>query len=168
MWKLVFEEATDICTATNREPVAGEYKKDVPSALCGFVNNTPRRYKWDTITSTLIERPEWPSEEAAEQMVLQKKAQIDNVVAAFYITAAADVVVDGVHYKGGQESADTINGAVELAKQLNETTVTVFDVNDDEHDLSIADGKKVAAQVGKAFRTAYHDMRRAVRTIKHS
>lgn len=79
---------------------------------------------------------------------------------------ATPVNVGGIIYKGGESSASTIAAAVNLAQALGETTVTLVDVNLDEHTMPIVDALAVAAAVGLPARAAYFKRARAVKAAR--
>jgi len=67
-WKCIFDATTLVGTGCNREPGPGETARDIDATLCGWFNVSPGRYKLEG--SSIVERPEWTSEEAARQAQL--------------------------------------------------------------------------------------------------
>jgi hypothetical protein len=62
MWKCIFDSATNIGVAFNREPLAGEYRKFIAPEKCGMFNLAPHRYKFEN--NLLVEVDGWEQEEA--------------------------------------------------------------------------------------------------------
>jgi len=57
-------------------------------------------------------------------------------------------------YNGGKESANDINGAVQLAEELGETEARIWDIDNVVHVLSFDSARQVAAAIALAWRTA--------------
>ena len=47
MWKLIFDNATKRGTGCNREPLEGEFSKDLQPSECAWFNVQPERYWWN-------------------------------------------------------------------------------------------------------------------------
>ena len=150
-WKIVYNLVTGICTAVNsRDPQEGEGIIYLDSAVCGWVNVYPERYK--VVDGALVERPEWAAEKAFNE---KKIADEIAVRATFDVDSEAPVATPYGIFNGGQDSAGYIQGAVGLAQALGETEVQITDTNNVAHTMSFTEAMTVAALVGKQFRTAF-------------
>ncbi|SEG20071.1 hypothetical protein SAMN05444390_1011652 [Marinobacterium lutimaris] len=58
-----------------------------------------------------------------------------------------------------------INGEVQLQEFDGATTVTLFDINNDPHTLTLAEGKAVAAAVGAEYRIRFAAKQAAMRAL---
>lgn len=91
--------------------------------------------------------------------------EYDNSLQAIKDTFAAEanapVEVEGIAYNGGEDSARAINDAVSLAGVLGETSCYIAGLDNVARDMSFPDALNVAAQIGKAWRTAYFKMQLA-------
>ena len=72
MWKCIFNSTTQRGTGCNREPLEGEFAKNIHPSQCAWFNMTPGRYFWD---GELKERPEWAAEVSLETR--KKKLEAD-------------------------------------------------------------------------------------------
>lgn len=63
------------------------------------------------------------------------------------------VEVNGVYWNGGPSSASAINGAIQLAQLAGETSVTLWDVNDQNHEnISFEEATQIAKAIALAYR----------------
>lgn len=67
------------------------------------------------------------------------------------------LVVDGpiVSYDGGYSSATSMYSAIQLAELQTSPVVILWDANNNEHELSLLDGKKVVIAVANAFHALF-------------
>lgn len=85
-----------------------------------------------------------------------KISQLGIIATDFQLAANANVTdSSGGVWTGGESSALSIYGAVQLAQAGGATTVTLFDASNAPHSLTIAQGTAVAAAIGAAYQTAF-------------
>lgn len=73
-------------------------------------------------------------------------------------TASDQVTYNEVTYNGGDSSASAINGAIELAQNLGEADVRLWDINNIIRTYTFEEATTIAAQIAKAYRDAkYND-----------
>ena len=85
----------------------------------------------------------------------QKRVDESEVRRVYEEESEAPVVCLGHTWNGGQDSASYIQGAVNLAQALGESTVTITDIANVGHTMSFADALAISATIGKAFRDAF-------------
>lgn len=100
------------------------------------------------------EDPLWGLE-GEELFNAQNTVDLEEAENIYTTTCEAPVVVDTITYKGGEESASGINGAVTIAQNLGETSVFISDINYVTREMTFADATNVATQVAKVTRDAY-------------
>jgi len=83
-------------------------------------------------------------------------AQVAAIQSSFG-AACAQAVTDsnGVAWSGGEQSALSLDGAIRLAQQLNQTTVDLWDASNAKHSLSIADAQAAAQAVASQYQSDY-------------
>ncbi len=69
-------------------------------------------------------------------------------------------------WKGGESSAIAIRGAALLAEDNNFTTAVITDVNREEHELTIADIKKVSTAILLQWQAAFFKRQAALRELE--
>ena len=77
------------------------------------------------------------------------------IISAFETAISEPVVITGVAYYGGFDSAIKLKGALDLAQLSQQTTVTFFDVDRAGHELSIADAVTVVTTIGGDYQTKF-------------
>ncbi len=87
-----------------------------------------------------------------EQMKLQKQDQIRS---AFAQNENNPVDSLGQTWNGGYESTLKLDAAKRLAELINNTSVTLFDLNNIGHVLNLADAETVIIDVGMVYETLY-------------
>lgn len=83
--------------------------------------------------------------EQAKQAQLQKKAEIEAIAQAAF---TKPVLVNGIMWRGGQNSAQSIGSAVDLTGQLGGASIKLRDAERKSHTYSLEDARGVAAQIG--------------------
>lgn len=73
---------------------------------------------------------------------------------AYESAANALVVVNGINWQGGFDSALKLDAAKRLAEAAGLATVTFYDASNVGHDLSFADALNIIIQVSSAFQQA--------------
>jgi len=63
------------------------------------------------------------------------------------------VVCDDITYNGGVESANAINGAIQLAQLNGEETLDIWDLNDVVRNFTIPDALVICKDIGLPYRT---------------
>jgi len=119
----------------------------------------------DDMDGAALSLPSWPlgmKEATAEQInppltLEQAQAVQLAVIAADFQTAASASVADsnGNVWNGGESSALSIYGAVQLAQAGGAATVSLFDVSNAPHALTISQGTAVAAAIGAAYQADF-------------
>ncbi|SEG14296.1 hypothetical protein [Marinobacterium lutimaris] len=98
-----------------------------------------------------------------EQVLQLHQEQVRNDAEASYRESVT--FGDGSAWNGGFDSAMAINGEVQLQEFDGATTVTLFDINNDPHTLTLAEGKAVAAAVGAQYRIRFAAKQSAMRAL---
>jgi hypothetical protein len=156
----------NICIRINSEAMEGEYALDM----------TPQDLIAEDASGNRLGMVEWayqdvdgvvvPVAPADVQAVLDaKQAAADKVVAATAIRATFETdseapvtvtITEGTFtFNGGQDSAGYIQGAVQLAQALSETTVDITDINNVRVTMSFESAMTVATAIGQAFRVTF-------------
>ena len=78
----------------------------------------------------------------------EKNTEIKN---AFLAQEVENVNIDGVNYQGGYESAIKLDSAKRLSESAGFETVTFYDAENSEHELSIADANMIAIRVAGKY-----------------
>lgn len=82
--------------------------------------------------------------------------KIAELRAAFNAASIASVTdANGVTWSGGQPSGTAIYLACQMAQQDGMANVTLWDVNNAAHTLTVAEGMTVAATIGAAYQAAF-------------
>lgn len=78
------------------------------------------------------------------------------------------VTINDVDYvfAGGIDSSLLINNGIELADNLNETDIELWDIYGEPHIFTKQDAKTIAIAIGLSFRTAYTTRKYARKAIK--
>ena len=108
MWKCIFDSATNIGVAFNREPFAGEYKRFIPPEKCGAFNMAPHRYKFEN--NLLVEVDGWEQAEADDESAR--------------VAAAAALAARVVAIKSAKDSANLKQYTVKQAEAWIIQTLT--------------------------------------------
>lgn len=98
------------------------------------------------------------------------KTRQRSLIKQTFINKAKKNVTDsnGIVWEGGEDSGNKIYLACQLAKQIGATNITLYDVNDDAHDMTIDEGMTVAALIGAAYQTALGTKKSLYSQIKNS
>lgn len=163
-WKLVFSSTTNRGVGCNREPQTGEFAIDRHPSECAWFMSEPERYQY--VNGVFSEVPTWATEKADKAFKEAQKAKKREVKDRYDLLSLTPVVTSYGSYIGGWSSAGAINSAVSLAQALGETTVTLTDVDDEEHDLTLAQAIEVAVAVGVATRTWFFEEKAKLRAVK--
>lgn len=156
----------NICVRINSDAMEGEYALDM----------TPQDLLAEDMSGNRLGMVEWAYQDVdgsvttvspsgvqatldAQAAAAAKVTQEAQIRATFDVTSEAPVTVtitEGTFtFNGGQDSAGYIQGAVQLAQALLETTVDITDVNNVRRTMSFESASVVAVAVGQAFRTAF-------------
>ncbi len=93
----------------------------------------------------------WPS----VQLGIAKAAQSALIKSAFLTASTANVTdANGIAWEGGMASGNSIFLGCQLAQQMGQTSITLFDAAKAPHSMTIAEGMSVAALIGSAYQTA--------------
>ena len=84
-----------------------------------------------------------------------KRIKKGEIKKAFSASSVENVAVGTVTWNGGFESIGKINGAIQLAQALGQTTVTLYDAANTPHDLSVADAQSVVIELGKKYQSDF-------------
>ena len=76
------------------------------------------------------------------------------------------VVVDGVTYRGGQDSGTSIRDAIDMIEQLGGTTIDIRDASREARTFSLAEGRVIAASIGIAYNTGWQAEETALRKLE--
>lgn len=95
--------------------------------------------------------------EALKQLKQQQIAKIKQDCTAMHQVKLEVDFIDGtvkeVTFNGGDPSAIAINKAVELASNLEETSMTLWDIdNKNHHGISLDEALEISATIGKKYR----------------
>lgn len=164
MWKLIFNSTTNRGTGCNREPQTGEFAVDLHPSQCAWFMSEPERYQWNG--TGIAEVPTWEAEKADKALKDAKKTAKRTLKDRYDLLSITPVVTPYGTYTGGWSSAGAIQSAVTLAQYLNEATVTLTDVEDEEHTVTPAEAMEVAAAIGMATRAVYFEEKTKQRAVK--
>jgi len=101
--------------------------------------------------------------EQAKQTQLQKKAEIEAIAQAAF---TKPVIVNGIMWRGGQSSAQSIGSAVDLTGQLGGTSIELRDAQRVPHTYSLEGAKAVAAQIGADYLTKWQAEESALQQLE--
>lgn len=100
-----------------------------------------------------------------EELVLLK---INDLKRIYIEQSNANITYKNVIYKGGESSASAIAGAVNLAKSLNESDVTIIDFEDKSNTLSFEEALELSSLLAKSWRESffkYKELKRQVSIV---
>lgn len=94
---------------------------------------------------------------AAPLSLQAAKLQQSSLIRQAFDSAQNAPVTDsnGNVWNGGFDSALKINGAVQLAQIAGSTSITLYDINNVPHQMTIAQAQAVAMAVGAAYQAAF-------------
>ena len=72
----------------------------------------------------------------------------------------------GIRWAGGFDSASKIKAAVDFSEFVGETSIVLFDLEDEEHTLALTQAKQIAALIGGAYRQVLAAEKAALRSLK--
>lgn len=90
--------------------------------------------------------------EEAKQAQILKKSEIENLAQNRF---KESVLVGGVLWRGGQDSAQSIANAVSMIELLGGTTIELRDVSRKAYTFSLDEAKQVAAGIGIDYQTKW-------------
>jgi len=117
------------------------------------------------IACTQAEAETWPTLEIvngaiqaipAAQLLAQAKTAQRALIKSGFIAASTANVTDsnGIVWEGGVQSGNSIFLGCQLAQQVGQTTITLYDASKAPHSMTIAEGMGVAALIGAAYQEA--------------
>ena len=107
---------------------------------------------WQTLEYVAVILQDIP---AAAQLQAAQTTQRALVKSSFTATANANVTdSSGNVWEGGMASGNSIFLGCQLAQQMGETSITLYDAAKSPHNMTIAEGMAVAALIGQAYQVA--------------
>lgn len=91
----------------------------------------------------------------AIQLERDKEIKRNEIRGAFGVDCIKPILVDGINYHGGLDSAYRLDGAYRLKEKESLTEVTFTDINNVKHVLTMAAANTVIITVGKDYETKF-------------
>lgn len=107
---------------------------------------------------------EWVSDDEAELSDLRDDAA-NSVRSAFAQSSKLPVPANGTEWSGGMDSALAIDGAVRLAEQMGQTTIDLFDYENNAVAVDIETGRSIAAAVAADYQSKLAKKQQLLRDI---
>jgi len=102
------------------------------------------------------EGQEYLPDDSSELALLNtQNAKREEIRNAYSTAVTAPQTVGGITYHGGFESVIRLDAAKRLAEDLSQSDVTLFDVDNVGHTLSIADATEVIQTLGQQTQTDF-------------
>ena len=95
------------------------------------------------------------SPRSAEEIFATKHKTVEAIEAHHDAISKQPVLVAGVNYKGGWESAAVIDGLADTKERMSGSACTVYDAAGLTHSLSIEDTRSVAASISVAYELTF-------------
>lgn len=93
----------------------------------------------------------WDGAKWVADIVAVKKSKLKLIKSQFNTVSNENVVLNGINWVGGFDSALKLDGAKRMAEIATQTEVTFFDADDTGHILSIADATMVVLSVAGKY-----------------
>jgi len=154
-----FKTALDVSSNTKIDKAFIEENGYAPCTIRPIPANSTR-IKWQN-DGYVLEESGWAVNEFSSADKTEEEIDLDAVKTeaknlvrfSFEETSTLPVVIDGVNWHGGLDSALKLKGAVDIAEFASDTEVTLFDTDNTAHTLSIDDAKAIVLAVGSDFQT---------------
>lgn len=78
----------------------------------------------------------------------------------------ANGTVQEITFNGGDSSASAISGAVQLSTIVGESTVKLWDVEDELYDVTLEEATRISVQIATVYRDAMYARQEAISAIR--
>ena len=106
--------------------------------------------------------------ELTENLKSAKEKQTQKLQGEFLKESNKNVVSNTVNWKGGYDSASRINNKTLLMEFNNDTKGTIYDIDDEPHEFTLAEIKQISYDIGKQYEDTYVSYQNKNKAIKNA
>lgn len=104
----------------------------------------------------------------AEALRHALKQALPQVQAEYDSRCVRPVEHDGNRFKGGFQSALAINSVADLAEASGSATATIYDIDNDAHDLTISQAKGLVAAIGTVYQAHFAEKKAVDKALNNA